>query len=624
MKYRAEIDGLRALAVLPVILFHAGFESFGGGFVGVDVFFVISGYLITTIIISEMAKGNFSIVNFYERRARRILPAMFFVIAVSLPFAWFWLGPSDLKDFGQSLVAVSTFSSNILFWRESGYFDTVAELKPLLHTWSLAVEEQYYVIFPIFLMLTWRLGVQWVVTLLAIIFLLSLSLAQWGAYNNPFAAFFLLPTRGWELLVGVFAAFYLKYNTHLKSQPLNQFLSLLGFSMIAYSIIVFNKTTPFPGLYALIPTLGTGLLILCAVPKTFIHSLLSMKSIVGIGLISYSAYLWHQPLLAFARHRLLGEVPDLLLIVLCITSLVMAWFSWHFVEKPFRHKLILKRKFIFAFSSLGISFLLLTGLWLNATDGGLVYYSPEKQKALSNFINANDYTERQHREITLKKFNKTDNKKDILIIGDSHSQDLANMVFEAELNNTYEFSAFYISNSCGVLMIDRENLKIRPTVHCNKETLFLNNALVNQMLAADEIWVVARWRNDDLNYMKESLENILSVNTNLMVFGTKYLGSVNSKWYIDNDLSLWKKSFLHEGDRDIFKETAMINDSLLEITKLLGVKFINTQGLVCNSNDFCSNYVDGNIISYDGSHLTPYGARVLGSQLKALVLKQAN
>jgi len=624
MKYRAEIDGLRALAVLPVILFHAGFESFSGGFVGVDVFFVISGYLITTIIISEMAKGNFSIVNFYERRARRILPAMFFVIAVSLPFAWFWLGPSDLKDFGQSLVAVSTFSSNILFWRESGYFDTVAELKPLLHTWSLAVEEQYYVIFPIFLMLTWRLGVQWVVTLLAIIFLLSLSLAQWGAYNNPFAAFFLLPTRGWELLVGVFAAFYLKYNTHLKSQPLNQFLSLLGFSMIAYSIIVFNKTTPFPGLYALIPTLGTGLLILCAVPKTFIHSLLSMKSIVGIGLISYSAYLWHQPLLAFARHRLLGEVPDLLLIVLCITSLVMAWFSWHFVEKPFRHKLILKRKFIFAFSSLGISFLLLTGLWLNATDGGLVYYSPEKQKALSNFINANDYTERQHREITLKKFNKTDNKKDILIIGDSHSQDLANMVFEAELNNTYEFSAFYISNSCGVLMIDRENLKIRPTVHCNKETLFLNNALVNQMLAADEIWVVARWRNDDLNYMKESLENILSVNTNLMVFGTKYLGSVNSKWYIDNDLSLWKKSFLHEGDRDIFKETAMINDSLLEITKLLGVKFINTQGLVCNSNDFCSNYVDGNIISYDGSHLTPYGARVLGSQLKALVLKQAN
>jgi peptidoglycan/LPS O-acetylase OafA/YrhL len=178
---------------------------------------VISGYLITTIIISEMAEGKFSIVNFYERRARRILPALFFVMAACLPFAWFWLTPNDLKDFGQSLVAVSTFSSNILFWLESGYFDTAAELKPLLHTWSLAVEEQYYILFPIFLMLTWRLGIKWILILLSIVFFISLGIAQWGAYNSPNAAFFLLPTRGWELLVGVFAAFYLKYNTYLKS-----------------------------------------------------------------------------------------------------------------------------------------------------------------------------------------------------------------------------------------------------------------------------------------------------------------------------------------------------------------------------------------------------------------------
>lgn len=305
MKYRAEIDGLRALAVIPVILFHAGFEWFSGGFVGVDVFFVISGYLITTIIISEMAEGKFSMVNFYERRARRILPALFFVMAACLPFAWLWLTPSDLKDFGQSLIAVSFFSSNMLFWLESGYFDTAAELKPLLHTWSLAVEEQYYILFPIFLMLTWRLGVKWISIILSFVFLLSLGLAVLGTQyaTNPqitSGTFFLLPTRGWELLVGVFAAFYLKYKTHPKSRTFNQILSLLGFSMIAYSIIVFDETTPFPSLYALIPTIGTGLLILCAVPKTIVHKLLSLKAIVGIGLISYSAYLWHQPLLAFA------------------------------------------------------------------------------------------------------------------------------------------------------------------------------------------------------------------------------------------------------------------------------------------------------------------------------------
>ena len=188
MNYRAEIDGLRALAVLPVILFHAGFEWFNGGFVGVDVFLVISGYLITTIIINEMAEGKFSIVNFYERRARRILPALFFVLSVCLPFAWFWLTPSDLKDFGQSLVAVATFSSNILFWQESGYFDTAAELKPLLHTWSLAVEEQYYILFPLFLILTWRLGLKWILSLLAITFLVSFGVAHWGALNMPSAS----------------------------------------------------------------------------------------------------------------------------------------------------------------------------------------------------------------------------------------------------------------------------------------------------------------------------------------------------------------------------------------------------------------------------------------------------
>lgn len=156
MKYRAEVDGLRAVAVIPVILFHVGFGYFSGGFIGVDIFFVISGYLITTIILTEKEQGTFSLINFYERRARRILPALFLVILVSLPFAWIWLLPSDMKDFSQSLVAVSTFMSNILFWSETGYWGAENELKPLLHTWSLAVEEQYYLLFPLFLLLMWK------------------------------------------------------------------------------------------------------------------------------------------------------------------------------------------------------------------------------------------------------------------------------------------------------------------------------------------------------------------------------------------------------------------------------------------------------------------------------------
>jgi peptidoglycan/LPS O-acetylase OafA/YrhL len=217
MDYRPEIDGLRALAVLPVILFHAGFETFSGGFVGVDVFFVISGYLITTIILKELEQDDFSIARFYERRARRILPALFLVMFVCIPFAWLWLLPDDMQRFSQSLVAVSTFVSNLLFWQESGYFDTAAELKPLLHTWSLAVEEQYYVLFPLFLVLVWPFGKRWILVLLALGAVLSLSLAEWGSFRRPAATFYLLPTRGWELLLGALIAFYLSKDNRLKA-----------------------------------------------------------------------------------------------------------------------------------------------------------------------------------------------------------------------------------------------------------------------------------------------------------------------------------------------------------------------------------------------------------------------
>jgi len=207
MQYRPEIDGLRAVAVLPVVLFHAGLSCFGGGFVGVDVFFVISGYLITSILIEELEEGRFSVIRFYERRIRRILPALSLVVLACIIAAWFLLMPQDMLSFAKSVIGVSTFSSNILFWKESGYFDTVAELKPLLHTWSLAVEEQYYIFFPLFLMLIWRLPRGWVLGIIAFGLCCSLALAHWGSYHSETAAFYLLPTRGWELMIGALASF---------------------------------------------------------------------------------------------------------------------------------------------------------------------------------------------------------------------------------------------------------------------------------------------------------------------------------------------------------------------------------------------------------------------------------
>ena len=621
MKYRAEIDGLRALAVLPVILFHAGFEWFGGGFVGVDVFFVISGYLITTIIISEMAEGKFSIVNFYERRARRILPALFFVMVVCIPFAWFWLVPSDLVEFGHSLIAVSTFSSNFLFWSEAGYFGGPAELKPLLHTWSLAVEEQYYILFPIFIILTWRLGIKWILIILSFIFMLSLGVAQWGAYKIPSANFYLLPTRGWELLIGVFIAFYLKYNTYIKSYLVNQLLSLLGFSMIIYSIIVFNASTPFPSLYALIPTIGTGLVILCATPQTTIHKLLSLNFIVGVGLISYSTYLWHQPILAFARHAIEGEVHNLTVIMLCISSLFFGWFSWRFIERPFRQKSYLQRKFIFKFSLVGILFFSIIGISLHVIDGGSKFYSQERQKIVTTFLADNSgYTEERESYLSLNKFDKTNNLKDILIIGDSYMQDLANAVYEAGLNEKYEFSSFLISVNCGIYFIkDKKDIE-DPKFDCVNRS-FYNSNLKKQMLIADEIWIISSWNKEHVNkYMVKSLENILDVNRNIKLFGTKGLGFVSEKWFLKNEPELWVSPIKINEDIKTFKSIENTNNLINEISKGLGVEFINTQHLICDGNNLCSNYSNGDIISYDGGHLTPHGANILGNKIRQILL----
>ncbi len=370
MDYRREIDGLRALAVLPVILFHAGFETFSGGFVGVDVFFVISGYLITTVILAELEQGKFSIVNFYERRARRILPALFLVMLVCIPFAWFWLLPSDMKDFSQSLVTVSAFVSNIFFWRESSYFDTEAELKPLLHTWSLAVEEQYYVIFPLFLMLFWKLGKRWILVTLGLLFFASLTLAEWGTQNKPSAAFYLLPTRGWELLIGAFAAFYLSQaNRKDFGKGLSEIAGWLGVTLIMYAVFAFSKATPFPGFYALVPTIGTVLIILFATQRTTVGKFVGNKTFVGIGLISYSAYLWHQPLFAFAKQRSLLEPSQFVFLILSILALILAYFSWRFVEAPFRNKSLISRRSVFLFSLVGSLLFVCVGLFGQLTDG---------------------------------------------------------------------------------------------------------------------------------------------------------------------------------------------------------------------------------------------------------------
>eukprot|EP00998_Keelungia_sp_KM082_P001830 NODE_121_length_2601_cov_58.040420_g117_i0.p1 GENE.NODE_121_length_2601_cov_58.040420_g117_i0~~NODE_121_length_2601_cov_58.040420_g117_i0.p1 ORF type:complete len:636 (+),score=1.48 NODE_121_length_2601_cov_58.040420_g117_i0:367-2274(+) len=374
MQYRPEIDGLRAVAVIPVIFFHAGFSIFDGGFVGVDVFFVISGYLITSIIIAGLQEKRFSFLSFYERRARRIFPALFLVMAVCVPFALWLFDPVELLSFWKSFAAASLFTSNVFFWTDTGYFGGAAELKPLLHTWSLAVEEQYYFLFPLFMFFVWRLRLSIRIGLLITIFCISLVAAQWGATHKPTAAFYLLPTRGWELLAGAFVAFWLSAHALQSSN----FFSFAGLSLILVSVFKFDSSYSFPGLYALFPVLGTAMIILWTDQANIVGRVLSCRLFVEIGAISFSLYLWHQPILAFFRNQFGYTLSFYNSATAVLLSFVLSWLSWKYVEQPFRCSTFLSPRSLAMFTGV-VLFMFLSLSGLGILNHGATFWVSDKQ-----------------------------------------------------------------------------------------------------------------------------------------------------------------------------------------------------------------------------------------------------
>jgi peptidoglycan/LPS O-acetylase OafA/YrhL len=398
MKYRPEIDGLRALAVIPVILFHAGFSAFSGGYVGVDVFFVISGYLITTILVNDLDSNKFSLFEFYERRARRILPALVVTSLLTIAAAWALMNPIELRKFGNALMGVATFSSNVVFWKSQGYFDEASEINPLIHTWSLAVEEQWYIVFPILLLMLWRFNKNKVFGLLCVAAAASFLMSEWGWRNKPTAAFFLAPTRAWELLAGSIAALIVCKNG-IKG---NELFSIFGLVLIFVSVLFFDESTPVPSAYTLAPVIGTVLLILFCAPTTLVAKWLSAKLVVGIGLISYSAYLVHQPILAFVR--LYTKDIDLSLVssVLVVTmSLGLAYLSWKYVESPIRRRTLFEsRGTIFSASVISLVMLGIIGFFLKkATDGHELAIAQQLSKA--DFVYFSNLDERRFTEARL-------------------------------------------------------------------------------------------------------------------------------------------------------------------------------------------------------------------------------
>ena len=346
--YRADIDGLRAVAIVPVVLFHAGASAFPGGFVGVDVFFVISGFLITGLIRHEIDTGRFSLVNFYERRVRRLFPALFaMLVLVSSCAAWLLL-PADLADYGKSVAATSLFASNFLFWQEAGYFGRAAEEIPLLHTWSLAVEEQFYILFPLFLAFIAARARKRYVAATALVTAVSFALCvAWVAVERD-GAFYLAPARAWELGMGALlalGAIPVSHRRHVRSV-----VGLLGLSALLGSVTLYTPATVFPGVTALLPCAGTAAIIWAGSGgHNVVGDALSARPVVLTGLVSYSLYLWHWPLLTLGRYYAVRDLTALETTLLLTLAVVAAVASWRYVERPFRGKSgLLARRRLFA------------------------------------------------------------------------------------------------------------------------------------------------------------------------------------------------------------------------------------------------------------------------------------
>lgn len=629
MEYRREVDGLRAFAVFPVILFHAGVPSFEGGFVGVDIFFVISGYLITSIILAEKQSGTFTLTNFYERRARRILPGLFLVMFACLPFVW--LFPDDTKKFSESLVAVSIFASNFYFWKDTIYFGAPSELKPLLHTWSLAVEEQYYLLFPIFILLTWRLGKRRILVLLALIALISLGTAQWASINKPAGNFFLLPTRGWEILIGAFLAFHLstrdaERNNIIGSHAVSQLGSIVGIMLCIYAVSSFDRQTPFPGFYTLIPTTGAALIILFATQRTLVGKLLGSKLFVGVGLISYSLYLWHQPLLALSRIRSLVELSNIWLAMLGVVTVVLAYLSWKYVEIPFRNKHRFSRKQIFVYSSLCSGFFISVGSAGYFSNGFEDLYQQgltSSQKEIFSFSkmdvghvyrDGKCYLQphQSFEEFSVECRDIVKEDPTLLIWGDSHAAALSKGLREVHKNVIQ-----YTASACPPIV----GLVLFSFPHCAR----INDFVIREIgrIRPTEIFLHANWhtyymtRNPTKGLRATIAEiRMVSPESHITIVGgvPQYLPSL-PKAMLMTGMTLDKIGYLRT---PLYEELILVDKELEQVAHVEAVEFLSAIESLCRG-DRCQVSVSfDNILmpmTYDYGHLTEGGSMLLAAKL---------
>ena len=640
ISYRPEIDGLRALAVLFVIFYHAEIEIFNfiifkGGYIGVDIFFVISGYLITSILLKELnIKKNISFKYFYERRVRRILPVLLFVILVSIPFAWLYLLPINLIDFFKSILFSIGFSSNYYFWfTGNSYGAENSLLIPFLNTWSLSIEEQYYILFPIFLLVIFKLFHKYIGIILIITFVTSSLLAIWGSTNYPLFNFYGLPTRAWELLTGSIISYYreiLMFEN--KYKRLKNFLPSLGLFSIIYFVFFIDKSTNVPSVYTIPPIIGISLIILYSSKNNFILKILSSKLFVGVGLISYSLYLWHYPIFAIARSKsnIFFESNKSELILL---TLFLSIITYYFIEKKFRNPKT-SFKYLFFYLLFFLTIIISTSKIFIDNKGVIFKKNKILLEEFSNkpWLNLKNNQGKFCYEIHSKKsfcdFEKKENKKKLILIGDSTVESMGQSFKKHFFDKGYNLALMNSGHCYFNPDYDFNNTDLEKFCSLefqNKRMKFLSQNPNSILVIGGELkFLLDTFIQDDQLYIDQYISHV----NNLLLEGFKIIqltptprSDINVGKYFINQLKNGKIDFNNKILKYPSKNYIKDLDKIYRIFEKIdhkNYKIVNLKNLFCDEK-YCYLNDEEKIFFVDQAHPSNAGSDLIANYLFKII-----
>ena len=607
--YRRDIDGLRAVAVIPVVLFHLGVGLTSGGYVGVDVFFVISGFLITQTLLEEQGSWQHGLLEFYKRRIKRIFPALFVLYVGVLLFGFATFMSDQTALIARSSLASIIFASNILFYRQSGYFDGDLDSNPLLHTWSLSVEEQFYLFFPLLIFLTRQLSRSQRRCMIWLVTIASFMAAQWMVTRNANAAFYLIPYRTWELSLGSLLAI-----GAIKIPPRRwtvEMAALFGLGLIAFAVLTFDRATIFPGAAALLPCGGTALLLLAGMERTSsVGRMLSLAPIRFVGLISYSFYLWHWPIIVFYR-QVHGRIELTDRILLLLLSLCAARLSWAFVERPFRGRSILPAPAVLfrgiaamaACGAAAVALATMSGIWWPVSGEArqiLTFVNPDGRNADMRTGSCFLASSNRFSDFSRSRCLATSHERpSILILGDSHGAHL----YPGLKRALPRFDILQATASgCKPVVGTRGNARCVEMM----QHMFGGDL---QSIRPDIVVLSARWTTSDLMYLKKTVQALHRVTPRIVLSGpiVEY----------DQPLPRILARHLDNGDdvdRHRQVSIAAVDRQFAMAARNLNIAYFSPYRAICPVH--CARWAAHDVpLQFDYGHLTPQGSLFIARRM---------